>query len=108
MIGIWGFILGSFFIGSSQLWKTYRIGKGKGRVFSVANLFNDIDSCTQVAVELNAGLGGWSFFIGTIMYLHGPLEGPWYLHVLDIWTAGSIFFLLGSLSLAYRHFIMNV
>ena len=25
IIGIWGFIVGSFFIGCSQLWKTYRI-----------------------------------------------------------------------------------
>jgi hypothetical protein len=108
VIGIWGFILGSFFIGTSQLWKTYRIGKGKGDKFSITNLFTDEDAYTQVGVELNAGFGAWSFFIGTIMYLHGPLEGPWYIHVLYIWTAGSFFFLLGSFSLAYRHFIMKI
>ncbi len=107
VIGIWGFILGSFFIGSSQLWKTYRIGKGKGASFRFSNLIADVDACTQVGVELNAGLGGWYFFVGTIMYTRGT-EGPWYLHVLYVWTAGSLFFLLGSFSLAYRHFIMHV
>ena len=108
IVGIWGFILGSFFIGCSQLWKTYRIGKGRGESFQASNLIADIDSSTQVGVELNAGIGGWCFFVGTIMYLHGPLEGQWYFDVLCIWTAGSAFFFLGSLFLGYRHWVMGV
>jgi hypothetical protein len=108
IVGIWGFILGSFFIGSSQIWKTFRIGKGRNDSFSVSNLLADIDSRTQVGVELNAGFGGWCFFVGTVMYLHGPLEGQWYFDVLCIWTAGSFFFLLGSFFLGYRHWIMHV
>ena len=107
-IGIWGFILGSFFIGSSQLWKTHRIGTDKDGSFSFANLLKDNDNFTQVGVELNAGIGAWCFFFGTVMYLHGPLEGSFYAAIISIWIAGSCFFLAGSLFLGYRHWVMRV
>eukprot|EP00123_Amoebidium_parasiticum_P013970 comp22254_c0_seq1/m.32877 comp22254_c0_seq1/g.32877 ORF comp22254_c0_seq1/g.32877 comp22254_c0_seq1/m.32877 type:complete len:239 (-) comp22254_c0_seq1:921-1637(-) len=100
-IGVWGFILGSFFIGSSQLWKTYRIGATHG------GLFASLSAATQVGVELSAGLGGWSFFVGTLMYQQGPLEGLWYSAILAIWMAGSCFFTNGALFLGYRHAIMG-
>lgn len=108
-IGVLGFILGSAFIGCSQLWKTHRIGSsGAARRFSIANLFSSTDNFTQCGVEFDAGLGGWFFFIGTLMFNHGPLEGNFYHTILNIWMAGSVFFTLGSLFLGFRHFVMGV
>jgi hypothetical protein len=105
-IGIWGFIVGSVLIGVSQLWKTHRIGSSEGQ-FSLPVLWGSLDALTQVGVELNAGLGAWSFFVGTVIYLHGPDAGATLQLVLQIWIVGSIFFTLGSFFLAYRHFIMH-
>jgi len=99
-VGIWGFILGSLFIGVSQVWKTVRILSNAEKV--------NKDILTQIGVELDAGLGGWCFFVGTIMYLHGPLDGSFYQTILAIWIAGSCFFWTGSLFLGYRHGIMRV
>ena len=41
----------------------------------------------------------WCFFVGTIMYVHGPLEGGFFELILQIWVAGSCAFTLGSLFL---------
>ncbi|GAX77602.1 hypothetical protein CEUSTIGMA_g5046.t1 [Chlamydomonas eustigma] len=75
-VGNWGFILGSLFIGCSQLWKTHRIGKGDGDSFSFKRLAYETEAFTAAGVELSAGLGAWCFFFGTSMYEEGPLEGP--------------------------------
>ena len=110
-VGIWGFILGSFFIGSSQLWKTFRIGSSsssKDGTFSIVQLLSDTSKMTEIGVELNAGVGAWCFFVGTVMYRIGPLEGPFYTSILLIWLAGSFFFLAGALYLGYRHWVMRV
>jgi hypothetical protein len=104
-VGIWGFILGSLFVGSSQLWKTYRIGTAENGKFSASNLINKTDRFTQAGVELNAGIGAWCFFIGTVMYLHGPLEGAFFSAIIMIWIAGSCFFLIGSLFLGCQYLI---
>jgi hypothetical protein len=63
----------------------------------------EVASC----VQLNAGLGAWSFFVGTVIYLHGPDAGATLQLVLQIWMVGSVFFTVGSLFLAYRHFVMH-
>jgi hypothetical protein len=105
-MGTWGFILGSLIIGSSQLWKTFRIGSAGGKGFSFTSLFSEKDvsqkkerrrkgesreilcfldaspddasmqAFTAAGVELSAGLGAICFFIGTSLYEHGPIEGP--------------------------------
>jgi len=114
-LGPWGFILGSAFIGSSQLWKTYRIGSAGGETecapgssFAVANLLRDRDQFTQVGVELSAGMGAWFFFFSTLMYDYGPIDHWSYLRrIIYLWIAGSCFFFLGSLFLGVRHFVMG-
>jgi len=107
VMGTYGFILGSFFIGCSQIWKVARIGSINGK-FSLKNITSSKDSFTASGVEASAGLGAWCFFFGTIMFVEGPLEGAWYQSILNIWMFGSVFFTLGSLFLLYRHAIMRV
>lgn len=112
-IGVWGFILGSFFIGVSQMWKTYRIGKGgldSGKGFMISTIIGEIDGFTQAGVEFSAGLGAWCFFFGTVLYDQGPIEGEGSVMdtVLITWLAGSVWFTLGGTFLAYRHFVMRV
>jgi len=102
VIGEYGFILGSAFIGCSQMWKTARLcGEPAGACGSK-------DTFTAIGVEFNAGIGAWCFFVGTIMFVEGPLEGPWYEEILKIWLAGSFFFWFGSLFLGFRHFAMGL
>ena len=107
MLGIWGFILGSFIIGCSQYWKVYRLGMGSKGRFHISNLLAKVPAFVEFGVELSAGLGAWCYLIGMGMYLdstlQGSFEGPWYLAILYIWSAGSFFFLLRSLFLGYRY-----
>eukprot|EP00798_Chlamydomonas_sp_ICE-L_P023134 gene23134-30337_t len=107
-IGVWGFILGSFVIGCSQFWKTYRIASVETGYFSLKTLWDDVESFTAAGVELSAGLGAWCFFFGTFLYWLGPLEGPESVvhEVLQIWVMGSAWFTLGGCFLAHRHFVM--
>ncbi|KAL6758902.1 hypothetical protein V8C86DRAFT_2584309 [Haematococcus lacustris] len=110
-VGIWGFILGSAFIGVSQLWKTHRIGsQGGSHPFSIRLLLSEADAATACGVELGAGLGAWCFFFGTSLYNRGPLEGPESVlyNVLLTWVMGSCLFTFGGLCVAYRHFVMDV
>jgi hypothetical protein len=93
-LGIWGFIIGSFFIGVSQLWKATRIGWCK--------CLHDNDLATQMGVELDAGLGAWCFFFGTLPLAFGSDLTQ---TILCIWLVGSVFFTLGSLFLGYRHVV---
>eukprot|EP00386_Alphamonas_edax_P013123 GDKI01040646.1.p2 GENE.GDKI01040646.1~~GDKI01040646.1.p2 ORF type:complete len:240 (-),score=76.63 GDKI01040646.1:321-1040(-) len=111
-MGVWGFILGSFFIGVSQLWKTHRIGatESTDHVFHLSTLLFVKDAFTAAGVEFGACCGAWCFFFGTIMFNLGPLEGPNSVlnEVLWVWVAGSCFFTVGGLFLGYRHFVMDV
>lgn len=107
-LGIWGFIMGSLFIGCSQLWKTHRIGSENDKnVFLFSHLFSTRDLFVQTGIELSAGIGAWCFFVGTIMYNHGPLTGEFYQYILRLWEFGSCWFTLGSLFLGYRHFVLG-
>ena len=101
-IGEYGFIFGSFFIGCSQTWKVCRLSQEEGGPCGTLN------TMTAIGVEAGAGFGGWFFFVGTIMYAHGPLVGEFYNDVLWTWTYGSIAFTIGSLFLTYRHFVMGL
>lgn len=97
-MGVDGFIAGSFFIGVSQFWKTYRI-------LSMPNKTkNEYTAC---GVELGAGLGAWCFFVGTIMYDSWMIDDYFNL-IINIWEAGSCLFTSGALFLTYRHFVMDL
>eukprot|EP01041_Mallomonas_annulata_P003270 gene3270-6473_t len=106
-LGTMGFIFGSLFIGLSQCWKVHRIGSNSSN-FKFSSLISSKDLFTQTGVEASAGLGAWCFFIGTIMFVQGPLEGSWYESILFLWMCGSTFFTMGSLFLFYRHAIMHL
>ncbi|GLC65077.1 hypothetical protein PLESTF_000244100 [Pleodorina starrii] len=111
VVGVWGFILGSAVIGTSQALKTYRIGAANtSGHFSLRHLFTDPDAATAAGVEAGAGVGAWCFFFGTGLFNRGPLEGPDSVMTAVLWTwvAGSCCFTVGSLFLAYRHFGMRV
>jgi len=56
LIGIGGFILGSAFIGCSEIWKLTRIFKTE----------EGAEKWSQAAVEGGACVGGWMFFFGTV------------------------------------------
>merc|ERR1711862_316313 len=100
LIGEYGFILGSFFIGTSQAWKTTRLYREDTKL--------SFETKTAIGVEANAGIGAWCFFFGTFMFKHGPLVGAYYETILIIWVFGSTFFTMGSLFLIYRHFVMGL
>lgn len=99
LVGILGFIGGSFFIGVSQLWKLVRINNSGGICSSKDNL-------TAACVEGGACIGAWWFFVGTILFWYSPVV-QWQL-VLLMWMAGSFFFTFGGVSLTYRHAVMGV
>eukprot|EP00747_Dinoflagellata_sp_TGD_P171037 gnl/TRDRNA2_/TRDRNA2_204068_c0_seq1.p1 gnl/TRDRNA2_/TRDRNA2_204068_c0~~gnl/TRDRNA2_/TRDRNA2_204068_c0_seq1.p1 ORF type:complete len:223 (-),score=46.24 gnl/TRDRNA2_/TRDRNA2_204068_c0_seq1:63-731(-) len=101
LVGILGFIGGSFFIGMSQLWKCARIQSETG-------IFSNKDGFTSACVEGGACLGGWGFFFGTILYWRGPQSGPTMQLILTMWMWASGFFTFGGFSLTYRHFVMGV
>ncbi len=107
-VGVWSFIFGSLFIIFSQFWKVYRIGTEEGSAFDFRALFRDIDCATQTWVELNTGLGAIFFSIGTSIYLRGPLTPHMYVEILNMWGIGSTFFVMGSLVLAYRQWILTI
>ena len=100
-IGIYGFIFGSLVLGTSQLWKMTRLVNESSDFFSY-NTF------TAFNVELNACLGAWLFFIGTVMYYNGPLDGSFYFWIITSWMVGSVFFFIGSIFLGYRHFVLDL
>jgi hypothetical protein len=104
--GIWGFILGSFFITVSQAWKVHRIGSNgrASRGFHVDNIMGTKEQFTAAGVEAGAGLGALCFLIGTLMYYAGCN----FTVVLWIWIAGSSSFTIGSLFLGYRHAAMKL
>jgi len=102
-MGNWGFVLGSFFIGMSEIWKLHRMGSESGK-FDLSSLYADIHAITATGVEFCAGLGGWSFFFGTLLYMHDFS----YFGVLVIWLMGACWFTGGSVFLGYRHFVLGV
>ena len=104
LVGILGFVLGSAFIGGSELWKLHRISRGAD------GSFGSRDAATATCVEGGACAGGWGFFFGTLLYwaYYDALVGAPYMAVLALWLVGSTAFTFGGLSLAYRHFVMGV
>ena len=103
LVGILGFISGSFFIFCSEIWKIHRIwASTKGN-----------DRASALFVEAGAMFGGLFFFIGTSLYWKGPLPGSTdckvtcsnYNTILVLWIIGSIAFTIGGLALSFRHSI---
>jgi hypothetical protein len=122
-LGVWGFLLGSAVIGCSQLWKTARIAREysraipdpgsalEGGVASEGALSQSwAPSANAVGVELSAGLGGWSFFFGTLVYAGGGWaeDARIYWAIIGIWMLGSWLFTQGALFLFYRHAVMKL
>jgi len=54
--------------------------------------------------------GGVFFFVGTVFYAVGPVNGQntWWYFVIFTWMAGSIFFLVAALLLGYRQFYLHL
>jgi hypothetical protein len=92
-VGNWGFIVGSWFIGVSQICKVVRIWRD-------ADIDSRTDRCTSIGVEGGAGIGAWCFFVGTIMFAFFPDAVS---AALVIWLVGSLAFLCGGLFLTGRH-----
>jgi len=94
-LGIYGFIIGSALIFSSQVWKIYRIG------YWISN-----DVMTASIVEGGACIGSLFFLIGSILVVTSPTLNS--IIILILWMIGSFSFTIGGLTLSYRHFIMNL
>jgi hypothetical protein len=96
LVGNLGFFIGSALIFVSQCWKLLRIFL-TGRVC--------LEDGSAVGVEAGAALGALFFLIGTYLTW---LTSASYALVLFLWLAGSFFFTLGSLFLAFRHFVLKI
>lgn len=105
VIGIQGFIWGSFWIAVSQTWKVVRIAQE-----SEGGTFGSKDSFTATCVEGGAQLGAQGFLWGTILYyyIQDALEGPLWNDVLCMWLFGSTTFTVGGIFLTYRHAVMGL
>jgi hypothetical protein len=115
LIGIIGFLAGSLLIGCSQAWKLVRIlstPDEEGVPHDVATTRRLNAAC----VEGGAMVGGFSFLVGTSYFWKGPIEGDSecfvtcsnYEFVLVLWMLGSVSFLFGGMSLAYRHIVLKI
>jgi hypothetical protein len=101
LVGNWGFILGSWFIGCSQMFKVGRIVRDRTASSS--------DRATAVGVEGGAGVGAWCFFVGTLLYNYGAEDNSDNLiAVFALWLVGSIAFLIGGVFLTFRHAVMGL
>ena len=96
-------ILGSLTIVISQTWKIYRAGckndlNAKDIEFQYINLFSHK---VALCVDVNAGLGGFAYFVGCILYLPSIADSAqgviWFI-------LGGLFFTISGLFLAYRYF----
>jgi hypothetical protein len=101
LVGNWGFIFGSWFIGCSQVFKVARIMRDR-TVSSAA------DRATAVGVEGGACVGAWCFFVGTLLYNYSADDSSDLTAVFSLWLVGSIAFLVGGLFLTFRHAVMGI
>jgi len=97
------YLVGSLVIFISQSWKIYRAGctdaiDPNEKSFQFNNIFTQRIS---FFVDVNAGLGGFCYFVGSIFFLPSiadSLQGAiWFIF-------GGFFFSLSGLFLAYRYF----
>ncbi len=106
-IGLWGFVLGSSFIGCSQFWKLLRIGWVSSRsAFSFRHMMSSMDRITSVGVEGGAFFGAWLFFVGTVLDFVAP--DTFGVVILNTWVGGSVAFTTGGIFLALRHFYLDL
>mmetsp|Transcript_81425 Transcript_81425/g.159013 ORF Transcript_81425/g.159013 Transcript_81425/m.159013 type:complete len:286 (-) Transcript_81425:339-1196(-) len=98
LIGEYGFLIGSFVITCSSIWKCVRISREAGGVFGSPA------KAIALSAELCTFFGAWCFFVGTAMYIRGPLKGTWYIDTLDVWIFGACSFTLSSFIIAYLYF----
>jgi hypothetical protein len=73
--------------------------------FSHKMLLASASSRMSAAAEMSPGMGAWCFFVGSAMFLLGPVDDPaFYNLVVNVWMVGSVFFAMEGCILAYRHF----
>lgn len=108
VVGTIVFIPGSLVIFTSQMWKLYRAGCNPGdgaavkyseRSFVFSNLAHD---WSGVQVDLHAGLGGLSYFIGSCMFLPG--SGATVTAAAVLFICGGTFFTISGLFMIYRYY----
>lgn len=100
LVGNWGFILGSWFIGCSQICKVVRIARDRAA--------SPADRGTAIGVEGGAMIGAWCFFIGTLLFNYNGDDSNSLVAVFSLWLVGSIAFLVGGLFLSFRHAVMGL
>lgn len=103
---LWGtivFIPGSLIIFLSQSWKLYRSAcfrdnDPNDKSFSVSNWGHDVSG---FLIDLNAGLGGFFYMIGSILFL--PLYAQYF--AAAVWfILGGAAFTLSGICMCYRYF----
>ena len=97
-LGVYGYLIGSFFIVISQSWKLWSISNTYG------GLLSGVDNNTWALVEIGTAIGGLGYLVGTAIV---AAEG-WFNEAVTWWLAGSIGFQLGSFVILYRHFGLNL
>jgi len=104
-LGNLGFVMGSFLIFVSQLWKIYRIGQSPE---AASGIWADTDARSATCVELGACIGSLCFLVGTTMLWFGDLDPTGIFTVYLIWMLGSICFTMGGCFLMHRHFALKL
>jgi hypothetical protein len=101
------FISGSAVIYLSQGWKVYRLActneiDRSDRQFRLNNLLNDMQA---VVIDISAGLGGFFYFIGTILFLPQFTTTDFGLNrAAGLFLCGGFFFTIAGVVLQYRYY----
>lgn len=98
-LGEFFFIYGSLVIFFSQLWKCLRPHLIHG--FKIENVTEDFSG---FLVDLCAGLGGFSYFYGTVIFRY--MENEYDQNIASSWfVTGGTFFTLSGLAMQYRYYL---
>lgn len=106
-IGEGFFIAGSAIIYLSQGWKVFRIGCINKHDLSDTRfrLKNLLDHLLVVFIDVSAGLGGFFYFIGTILFLPKFIETDFGLNrSAGLFLTGGFFFTLAGVLLVFHYF----
>jgi hypothetical protein len=96
------FIVGSLFIFFSQSWKLWRVIRVEGLSFNLSNLLEDLPG---TFVDLFAGLGGFAYFVGSVIFLPQYDTSDSETYIAALWfQLGGLLFLLSGIALAVRYF----
>lgn len=107
VLGTWVFIFGSLVIFLAQSWKFYRAGiydedSPSSTIFKFNNLLHDLPG---VIVDVTAGLGGFCYLIGSILFLPQYDINDAITTLAATWFEfGGIFYTISGLTMFYRYF----